>query len=177
MMIDAYGTDSMFYFTYFFQILSLIIVFYLPTKPSGLQSPSKRTHDGLNNGDNMEEGEKGRYSPSKDDKGGSIEDYEMSVAGSGTNGNAGISALSTVCAVGKAKLDTYLQELRQFVKNRCCRVILFNAILYGACMQTVDTWLFICLEQDYHANKAYWPLCFCFHHQLYTHILLFEESY
>ena len=41
MMIDAYGTDSMFYFTYFFQIVSLIIVFkYLPTKPTGVNSLS-----------------------------------------------------------------------------------------------------------------------------------------
>ena len=145
MMIDAYGTDSMFYFTYFFQIVSLIIVFkYLPTKPTGVNSLS--TLDDSH--EKSESLERGGGSPMID--GGRNEKRSA---------KTGLAAVFNVYTVGKVKLDIYVQELRQFVKNRCCRVILFNAILYGACMQTVDTWLFICLEQDYHANKAYSGLC------------------
>lgn len=164
MMIDAYGTDSMFYFTYFFQILSLIIVFkYLPTKPTGSGASSlgvtdRDDEDKLESGVGGGGGGGGGSSLKHGERGGEA-GHRAALASSGASYKSKFSALFTVCAVGRAKLDTYLQELRQFVKNRCCRVILFNAILYGACMQTVDTWLFICLEQDYHANKAYSGLC------------------
>lgn len=130
-LIDRYGTNSMFYFTYFFQIVSLAIVFrYLPTRALNSKSQEEKNSNESLNG-----------VPSPSPKSGRATDT--------------MGMLGELCNTGAKKMSVYMQELRQFFHNRCCRVILVNALIYGVVMQVCDTYLYIAVEEDYHANKAY----------------------
>lgn len=138
-LIDKYGTNSMFYFTYFFQIVSLAIVLkYLPTRTTSIMSrEDKNSNESLH--------------------GVSSSSTSPSVGGGGKSAHA-TSTLGMVielCTSGMMKLNIYMQELRQFFRNRCCRVILVNALIYGIVMQVCDTYMYIAVEEDYHASKAY----------------------
>ena len=138
-LIDIYGTDSMFYFTYFFQILSLAIVLrYLPTRASN----SLNKQDAKNSNETLQ----GASSSSS------------SVSG-GKSSSSSLGKVGDVVSTGMTKLSLYFQELKQFFRNRCCRVILLNALIYGVVMQVCDTYLYLAVEQDYKASKAYSGLC------------------
>lgn len=145
-LIDTYGTNSMFYFTYFFQILSLAIVLrYLPARASGALSKQ----DVKNSNDTLQEEETASTS-------------KVSNVGAGklsSTGSTGTVGMMDVISTGMSKLSLYIQELRQFFRNRCCRVILLNALIYGVVMQTCDTYLYLAVEQDYNGSKAYSGLC------------------
>jgi hypothetical protein len=60
MLIDTYGTNSMFYFTYFFQFISLAIVLrYLPTRPTG-EADKSAIDGGMGGGGNSPDKRGGR---------------------------------------------------------------------------------------------------------------------
>lgn len=142
-LIDEFGMNSIFYYTYFFQILSLIFVVYgLPSKftKSSVISPSTSNQD-LNIDDSHPLMEKGNPSNSN----------------SSSTTNSSTSFVSYFC--GFLLENKKLQELMHFLKNSQCRIVLLNAFFYGIIVTVSDTYLYISLEKDYDASRTFSGLC------------------
>ena len=149
-LIDSFGMSSMFYFTYFFQSVSLLIVWGV--LPSTLPSePKKYASDLLENGG---------VKPS-------LEDDEIYDNIKSDKCNKKISSLSGIInfscrSYGNVlyeNLSNFIFELKQFLNNRCCRFILLNSLIMGIVMQTLETYLFIYLQENFNATKSFSGLC------------------
>ena len=53
----------------------------------------------------------------------------------------------------------YYKDMTQFFSHLPTRVILVNALGYGAVMTVIDTYLYISLEIDYHVSRTFSGIC------------------
>lgn len=176
--IDAYGMDSIFYYTYFFNFIAfLIVLLALPSSPSsnftlascvarisyffsGAPPPtlSSGRHNSmaLSNESGLElqklEDALPLLAGHDDDK------PPASSSPSSPSSGAFLACGSFVASVSQA-MRAYLRMVGLFLSNAPCRLILLNSLCYGVVMQVPDTYLFISLERDFHASKSYSGFC------------------
>lgn len=129
-LIDKFGMDALFYYTYFFQITCLLFVVF------GLSSKfSKSSY--------KESGENG----------------DLLSESSAVDSDKDVIKVTVTEKWYKSMITSFLQksnlnELKIFLMNEKTRLVLLNSIFYGCVMTVVDTFLYISLEKDYHVSRT-----------------------
>jgi len=173
-LIDEYGMDSLFYYTYIFNFIALFIV--LMGLPS---TSSKALHHTAIRSSAPPESESPLVAKSLTARGGltmasdNLEQQDSLLPSSPSASTTTTAPFATnqemfayffkavakFCTSLRASIAAYSSELKQFLSNAPCRVILINSLWYGCIMQVPDTFLFISLEEDFHASKSFSGFC------------------
>lgn len=159
-LIDVYGMNSLFYYTYFFNFVSFFaFIFGIPNK-----NDTTTTNDGNNksNGSIYKINSSSRQNSSDesdqflpnttdliDKRNGEIIEHINNLQSSASK-HKGTPALT---------LNGYIREIRRFLMDAPCRILLFNAFIYGIVMTVPDTFLFISLEKDFATSRTFAGLC------------------
>jgi predicted MFS family arabinose efflux permease len=165
-LIDEFGMGSMFYFTYFFQFVSLIIVMNaLPSTkmPLNVSSASlTRLKELHSNGGNSSSTD-ALDDSDIDIEGGSPNKVGLTIDGHGHNIDPPElkSQIKSYVQVARLKLEVYFAEVRQFLGNKSCNFLLINALSTGVVNQIFETYLFISLDESMHTSKGFVGLCTC----------------
>ena len=155
-LIDTYGMNALFYYTYFFNITSfLFVVFGLPSTRHMAHNVIhntvvvKATDDGEIRTDEESSESCALQSPSD------VTDLR-SRSRSAEKGVENSLLEQHVPTNGHSRIFRhYVKELYLFFSHAPCRVIMMNSFLYGVVMTVPDTFLFVSLEQDFKASRTY----------------------
>jgi predicted MFS family arabinose efflux permease len=176
-LIDAYGMHALFYYTYFFNVISFVfVVFGLPSKLSK-SSPKavEHRHDAraISNADTTtialatgsRSGNDGigppitRSRSNSSGDGRSTPEKPIPYSLPSLSPSASTAAAPAASSSYQHHFEKQWRELRQFFMNMPCRIILLNAFCYGVVMSVTETFLYISLEQDYSASRTFSGLC------------------
>jgi len=179
-LIDYFGMKSIFYYTYFFQCVSLFIV------AKALPSSGNMSKHAAGGSDGQGGSLKEHSSPYP------VRDVDVDVGTVGTDIEGGGEALSTATpqaailsrthtstAAMKQKLATIRSQLisaaylscnklrqsvvdvKQFLAKKSCNFLLLNAFLTGVIMQVMETYLFVSFAESMHSTNGFGGLCSC----------------
>jgi MFS_1 like family len=163
-LIDTYGMNALFYYTYFFNFVSLaFVIIGLPgttstPADSATLVPNK---EGIDKDDpTVEHG--GEDSPLLSaDANQQLAENMMRRSRSleGGSGEENQNQFQNNLKEDKhsqgKKVASYMRELYAFLCNPPCRSIILNSFLYGIVMTIPDTFLFVSLEKDFRATRTY----------------------
>ena len=175
-LIDAYGMDSLFYYTYFFNLVSFFaFVFGIPNKNEISVSDNMKSSNKIVSNPSSRQNSKDAYEiepflnnninnninnnsstlsiEMNDKRNGEIIEHINNLQSSSTSKQKSSSHSSQLT------LNGYLREIRRFLMDAPCRVLLCNAFMYGIVMTVPDTFLFISLEKDFGASRTFAGLC------------------
>lgn len=167
-LIDTYGMNALFYYTYFFNLLSLaFVIIGLPgtkNKPSDSDSDSGTLlldSNGINK-DDLRAAEQGGLENPLQGPGSNQQASEnmirrtrsLDVVSAADNQNQNDNLKYGKHGQGK-KVQSYMKELCGFMCNPPCRSIILNSFLYGIVMTIPDTFLFVSLESEFNATRTY----------------------
>ena len=172
-LIDTYGMNALFYYTYLFNFTSLIfVIFILPTSTSTststLNSNSNVNSSANSNSTNStptnnhksgvrsliicpEEGgvpEKFTGLRCKSKSSDSLLEFLPKEHSANENSRYSIHKISR-------NFRQYFTGLFSYMSNAPCRAILFNSFLYGVVMTVPDTFLFVSLDVDFKASRTF----------------------
>lgn len=111
-LMDLYGMDALFFYTYFFNIISFLVGYF------GVSSGNLST------------------------KSDSVDDLAMNTR----------APKGTFC---EQACDYVLETKRFLFDSSSCLLLLTNALVYGAIVTVFDTFLFISIQEDYHASVTF----------------------
>ena len=158
-LIDAYGMNTLFYYTYFFNIASFFfVVFVLPSSRTVshsviVESENKIEDEDVFDEKNGEDSELLGASPEM------TEIRSRSKSTEKTDHNSSFQHQQQQRHAGahghKRGFNHYMKELSTYLSNAPCRAILINSFLYGVVMTVPDTFLFVSVEQDFKASRTY----------------------
>lgn len=158
-LIDIYGMESIFWYTYFFHICSFALVFFgIPShifrkEPKDKHSPNPADPD-------CKDALEAELDNSKEeDENVTSKDSLLFSADTKSNMMASYANTSQHLATCVDACTKYFAEFQSFLKNIPCRIILMNALLYGLSMNVVDNYLFLSLENDFHTTRTFNGLC------------------
>lgn len=156
-MIDSIGMHAIFIYTYFFNICNFCLVLF------GVPADWR-----VKDANELSE---------KDDKPHVLGPAEkeaqfsaISIEGGGGGGGGGASFSKPITNDSKKSIPvvdlskamtfaTYVSEVKQFFKNKACRVLLLNAFCYGVVMTVLDGYLYLSLEKDFHLSRTFNGFC------------------
>jgi hypothetical protein len=184
-LIDKCGMNSVFYYTYFFNAVTLFFIIYvLPSsteKAASTVDPLEREEllssvedndsscRGGGNGANASQGADNdlglhlRCRSRSDDGMNGVQvlgEFATSPPASSSSSSSS-AAPSSSSRFGHFAYQLYTQarayavEVYMFLSHATCRAILVNAFLYGMVMTVPDTFLYISLEKDFNASRTY----------------------
>ena len=149
-LIDAFGMKAIFYFTYFFQCVSLLIVWH---------SLPKQTHNALSSTSNGNGN--GKEKDVDVEGGGKLITTSTAAKSLAYNNETIKNTLKRYLSVSKIKFGTYWSEINEFLKNRACNFLLFNATCTGIIQQVIETYFFISVKETMHYSDGFSGLCTC----------------
>lgn len=174
-LIDYFGMKSIFYYTYFFQCISLFIV--AKALPSSGSAPLAPAGGGGGGGGGFAGGEKEHSSPyaGADDGidvegGGGTAHKAMFGSGSGSSSSAVAlqqklatagTQVVTAFHLSHNKLKQAISDVKQFLAKKSCNFLLLNAFLTGVIMQVMETYLFVSFAESMHSTNGFGGLCSC----------------
>ena len=159
-LIDTYGMNSLFYYTYIFNAVSIAVVFGLPSANNAY--PARHTksdedktlideeHALLPKGVTLDTVMNRLQSRSNDNL--------VENANSNPNSNLNINqnkSMNQTILNPKKSIRRYAEELMVYLSNAPCRAILLNSFLYGIVMTVPDTFLFVSLDTDFQASRTF----------------------
>ena len=174
--IDTYGMESIFFYTYSFNLLAfIIIIFALPSPANALPlALYRKCLAGLGMRPSSSSSSSSSP-PASSTAAAAVAKKNATTAGAAEGGDdqeshallpapsTPVAALTgaafTVAQGSWGGLQSYMRMVAQFVSSAPCRLILTNSLCYGVVMQVPDTYLFISLEKDFHASKSYSGFC------------------
>ena len=154
-LIDTYGMNSLFYYTYFFNIASFFfVVFVLPSSRTASHSVIVESEDKITDRE-AEETELLESSLEVKDirsrsKSTEKTDHTLSFQHQQQQQQQHAGAHGH-----KRNFNHYVKELSVYMSNAPCRALLINSFLYGVVMTVPDTFLFVSVEQDFKASRTY----------------------
>jgi MFS_1 like family len=164
-LIDTYGMNALFYYTYFFNLVSLtFVVIGLPgTKRAATDTATLvLDSEGIDKDDLMVEEQGGEENPLLSvDANQQLAENMMRRSRSleGATGDENQNQFQNNLKHDKhsqgRKVVSYMRELYAFMCNPPCRSIIFNSFFYGIVMTIPDTFLFVSLERDFRATRTY----------------------
>ena len=173
-LIDMFGMDAVFFYTYFFNTITLFFIIFVLPSSSSSSSSSSSTRINISSattGLHVEDTEGGLLLPD-------IERIHTKVGSNSSADNDILRGLknrsrSRSCSNGgeshatrsshnASKLknamvmaNAYAKEVYMFLSHATCRALLVNAFLYGIVMTVPETFLYISLEEDFDASRTY----------------------
>lgn len=165
-LIDTYGMNALFYYTYFFNFVSLaFVIIGLPGTKSApsISATLVLDNESINKDDLSIEEQGGDDSPLLSAEGNqqlaeSVMRRSRSLEGA-TGDESQNNQFQKDAKQGKhsqaRKVESYMKELYAFMCNPPCRSIIFNSFLYGIVMTIPDTFLFVSLERDFRTTRTY----------------------
>ena len=163
-LIDTYGMNTLFYYTYFFNIASfLFVVFGLPSSRKIPHSITVENENDIDDDDSIndddddeEEGSKLLDAPPEMELRSRSRSIEMSEYNLTSQQQQLQQQQQHIATHGhKRNFSHYVKELSIYLSNAPCRAILVNSFLYGVVMTVPDTFLFVSIEKDYKASRTY----------------------
>ena len=161
-LIDSYGMNSLFYYTYFFNLVSFFaFVFGIPSKNdiSTTDNSTNKTNGNHklpssrdNSNDESDNFLSSNSAEMLDKRNEEIIEHINSIQGNNPTKNKSLQSQTLT-------LNGYIREIRRFLMDAPCRILLFNAFVYGVVMTVPDTFLFISLEKDFAASRTFAGLC------------------
>lgn len=148
-LIDTYGMDSLFYYTYVFNAVSIAVVFGLPSASSNYSLRRTKSDDDQNLID-----EEHALIPSS----GSPDTVLNRLTGRSNENLVDKNQEKFVIHNMKnpeKSIRRYAEELFGYLSNAPCRAILINSFLYGIVMTVPDTFLFVSLDKDFKASRTF----------------------
>ena len=163
-LIDSYGMNSLFYYTYFFNLVSFFaFVFGIPSKSDISTPDSSIKANGNHKSSNTSSSRENSHDESDnflsssstemvDKRNEEIIEHINNIQGNTPSKNKSTQSQPLT-------LNGYIREIRRFLMDAPCRILLFNAFVYGVVMTVPDTFLFISLEKDFAASRTFAGLC------------------
>jgi MFS family permease len=168
-LIDTYGMNALFYYTYLFNFTSLIfVIFILPNS-----NTNTNTNTNSNTNSNLNATNTATSHTHKSNIRNQISNDEHNIPEKFTdlrcrsmssdsllellpkehsqNENSRHYSMHKTCR----NFRQYLGGLFSYLSNAPCRAILFNSFLYGVVMTVPDTFLFVSLDVDFKASRTF----------------------
>ena len=166
-LIDEFGMNAVFYYTYFFNAITLFFIIYVLPSSIGSHNSNSSHSNHTSEKHSLDDSEVGMITgkPGENDICGlknrsrSRSYSNDSSAGATSTYGSSSSSSSTwrqrLLETGHQQAGVYANEAYVFISHPTCRALLVNAFLYGMVMTVPDTFLFISLEKDFGASRTY----------------------
>jgi len=172
-LIDYFGMRSIFYYTYFFQCISLFIV------AKALPSSGNMSQHSAGGGSSGSAGSLKEHRspyPVRDDEtyieGGEVASHQAILSRDTSSIKTSPAALKQKLAtvrsqvistvyLAHSKLYQSVSDVKQFLAKKSCNFLLLNAFLTGVIMQVMETYLFVSFAESMHSTNGFGGLCSC----------------
>jgi hypothetical protein len=151
--IDACGIDALFYVSYFFNFVSLLVIFYV--------LPYTKTRGGSKNHasppDSSEEDEEALLGDRDRDNEIGLKNNDKQKQKQIEKGEKEQDRVTNILSSSSSSssLTSYFRSFCIFLSRPAIRLLLINTMVYGLIMQVHDTFLYLVIERDLHASRTF----------------------